>query len=86
MLKVVKSGPGLAFYAYPEVVAQFEVGSNVFSALFFIMLITLATGSIFGLYETALTALCDEFVNLRKYRPHIVLASVLGKYTPKYYF
>jgi len=34
--------------------------SNLFSALFFLMLITLALGSIFGAFETVISAVCDQ--------------------------
>jgi SNF family Na+-dependent transporter len=33
---------------------------NVFAALFFLMLVTLALGSIFGAFETIISAVCDQ--------------------------
>lgn len=41
--KVAQSGPGLAFIVYPEVVSKMSM-SNLWSVLFFLMLITLALG------------------------------------------
>ena len=78
MFKVVKGGPGLAFIAYPEVVTRM-VGSSFFSALFFLMLITLALGSIFGAFETVISAVCDQFIHLRRFKPTIVITTSMGK-------
>lgn len=72
MGQVVKDGPGLAFIVYPEVVSKMA-GSNVFAALFFAMLISLALGSIFGGFETIITGLCDEFPTLRNHKSTLVL-------------
>jgi SNF family Na+-dependent transporter len=57
-----QGGPGLAFIVYPEIVNRIGSGmiGNIFSALFFLMLVTLALGSIFGAFETILSALCDQ--------------------------
>ena len=76
---MVKEGPGLAFIAYPEVVTRMD-GSSFFSALFFLMLITLALGSIFGAFETVISAVCDQFTNLRRYKPVIVVGGCIGTY------
>ena len=75
--QVVKGGPGLAFIAYPEVITRM-VGSTFFSSIFFLMLITLALGSIFGAFETVISAVCDQFIELRRYKPSIVLFTSLG--------
>ena len=60
VLDVVKSDVGLAFVAYPEIVTKLP-SSNLLAALFFAMLILLALGSIFGAFETVITALCDQW-------------------------
>ena len=70
--QVVASGPGLAFVAYPAVVTRMS-GSNLWSFLFFAMLISLALGSIFGAFETVLSAVCDGFPQLRAHKPKMVL-------------
>ena len=75
---MVKGGPGLAFIAYPEVVTRM-IGSSFFSALFFLMLITLALGSIFGAFETVISAFCDQFIQLRRFKPTIVICTSMGK-------
>ena len=69
---VVSPGPGLAFIVYPEVVSRIP-GSQVWAALFFLMLITLALGSIFGAFETVITALSDQWPALRAFKPQVVL-------------
>merc|ERR1711892_1095184 len=43
--EVVKSGGGLAFVSYPEVLAKFTFAPQLFAVLFFLMLITLGLGS-----------------------------------------
>lgn len=48
VLQVVKSGAGLAFVSYPEVLAKFDFCPQVFAVLFFLMLITLGLGSAVG--------------------------------------
>ena len=60
VLDVVKSDVGLAFIAYPEIVCKLPY-SALLATLFFAMLILLALGSIFGAFETVITALCDQW-------------------------
>eukprot|EP00092_Neocalanus_flemingeri_P021191 GFUD01022965.1.p1 GENE.GFUD01022965.1~~GFUD01022965.1.p1 ORF type:complete len:666 (-),score=86.69 GFUD01022965.1:154-2151(-) len=69
---VVSAGPGLAFIVYPEVVSRIPF-SQIWAALFFLMLITLALGSIFGAFETVITALSDQWPALRAFKPQVVL-------------
>ena len=47
---------------YPEVVTLLGSGvvGNIFAAIFFLMLITLALGCIFAAFETIISAICDE--------------------------
>ena len=55
-----KGGPGLAFIVYPKVVSQMPAGGAVFSFLFFFMLITISLGSVFGAFETVMSAVTDQ--------------------------
>ncbi|XP_074644691.1 sodium-dependent noradrenaline transporter-like [Tubulanus polymorphus] len=57
---VVADGPGLVFIVYPEAIATLP-GSQVWSVIFFIMLLTLGLDSSFGGLEAILTAIRDEF-------------------------
>ena len=57
--QVVRSGAGLAFVSYPEVIAKFDVAPQLFSVLFFLMLVTLGLGSATGLLTGIITVFCD---------------------------
>ena len=57
--QVVRSGAGLAFVSYPEVIAKFDVAPQLFSVLFFLMLITLGLGSAMGMISNIITVVCD---------------------------
>jgi len=63
---VVKSGAGLAFVSYPEVISKFDIAPQIFSILFFLMLITLGFGSATGLISNVITVICDAFPNFRR--------------------
>lgn len=63
--KVAKAGPGLAFIAYPEGVASMPA-APFWSCLFFVMLLTLGLDSQFGMMETVISGLSDEFPALNK--------------------
>lgn len=64
--EVVKSGAGLAFISYPEVIATFDYVPQLFAVLFFLMLATLGLGSASGLINTCITILSDDFHSLSK--------------------
>jgi len=57
--KVVDSGPGLAFVSYPTALAKFQHLPQLFSVLFFLMLITLGLGSATGLTSSVISIICD---------------------------
>merc|ERR1719232_1261172 len=77
--QVVSPGPGLAFIVYPEVVSRIP-GSQFWAILFFLMLISLALGSIFGAFETVITAVCDQMPVLRDSKPQIVITTSLAMF------
>jgi len=57
--KVVTSGPGLAFVAFPYALAQLPYAAW-FGAIFFIALLTLGIDSAFSITESVLTAVVDK--------------------------
>ena len=58
--EVVKSGPGLAFVAYPHIISSLP-GATIFGVLFFLMLLTLAVDSAFSLVEGVTASLKDKW-------------------------
>lgn len=57
---VVAGGPGLAFIAFPTALAALPY-AEVFSVIFFLMLLTLGIDSAFSLLEAAITAIQDRY-------------------------
>ncbi|XP_005102026.2 sodium- and chloride-dependent neutral and basic amino acid transporter B(0+) [Aplysia californica] len=68
---VTTDGPGLVFVVYPEGLSNMPV-PQLWSILFFFMMICLGFGTQFPSVETVLTALQDEFPALRGKRRSIV--------------
>jgi len=71
MDQVVRSGPGLAFIAYPEAVIRLPL-APLWSFLFFTMLLTLGLDSQFAYTEALTSALMDEWTILRKHKATLV--------------
>lgn len=69
---VVASGPGLAFVVFPEALSVMPT-PMLFSALFFLMLLTLGIDSAFSLVESVNTALSDRFPSLSKSRVALIV-------------
>ncbi len=63
--EVVASGPGLAFIAFPKALATLPF-AWLFSALFFLMLLSLGIDSAFSLVEAVNTCFLDRFPSLKK--------------------
>ncbi len=58
------SGTGIAFIAFTEAMNSFGSISPLFAALFFLMLVTLGIGSMFGTLQGILTSLYDVFLKV----------------------
>ncbi|CAG2201330.1 Sodium- and chloride-dependent GABA transporter 2,Sodium- and chloride-dependent taurine transporter,Sodium-dependent noradrenaline transporter,Sodium- and chloride-dependent betaine transporter,Sodium- and chloride-dependent neutral and basic amino acid transporter B(0+),Sodium- and chloride-dependent creatine transporter 1,Sodium- and chloride-dependent glycine transporter 1 [Mytilus edulis] len=65
-------GPGLGFIIYPEALGQLP-GQNIWSALFFVMLLIVGLDSQFGFVEVVIVACTDNFHWLRSRRVKFVI-------------
>ncbi|XP_020618169.1 sodium- and chloride-dependent GABA transporter 1-like [Orbicella faveolata] len=75
--KVASQGPGLVFIVYPATLAQLPV-PQIWSVVFFLMLITLGLDSQFGQVEVVAAAIIDLYPeHLQRYREAVVLAVCL---------
>ncbi|KAH9515558.1 hypothetical protein Btru_011395 [Bulinus truncatus] len=70
--EVAKGGYGMAFIVYPEALSGLPP-SQLWSVLFFLMLFTLGLDSEFGLLETVITCIQDEFPKLKKYKTYLCI-------------
>ncbi|EDO39708.1 predicted protein, partial [Nematostella vectensis] len=76
---VVKSGPGLAFIAYPQGIKKIP-GSPFWAFLFFFMLFNLGLDSQFVGVETVTTVLSDSYKGARRYKAHLTLLFCVVSY------
>ncbi|XP_026474841.1 sodium- and chloride-dependent glycine transporter 1-like isoform X2 [Ctenocephalides felis] len=65
--EVAEHGPGLAFVAYPEAVNMMPI-PQLWSVLFFLMMLALGLSSQFGGLETINTCIIDQWPQLRAHR------------------
>ena len=63
---VITAGAGLTFVVYPEAVAAMNSCPQVFSFLFFFMLVLLATSSVCGSWEVLVGSIYDQLPSLSK--------------------
>ncbi|XP_060076525.1 sodium-dependent proline transporter-like [Ylistrum balloti] len=71
---VVTSGPGLTFMTYPEALTYFPL-PNLWTVLFFVMMITVGMDSQLSTVESLISAVMDQFPALR---PKRVLIQGIG--------
>ncbi|KAH9489778.1 Sodium- and chloride-dependent glycine transporter 2 [Bulinus truncatus] len=71
--KIVTQGPGLTFVAYPQAIATMPI-SPLWSVLFFLMLFTVGLDSQFGMFETIISSLIDEFPQKLRNRKTVITA------------
>jgi NSS family neurotransmitter:Na+ symporter len=78
--EVVKSGPGLAFVVFPEVLSKLPFAPSLFAVVFFILLLTLGIDSAFSLVEAVVAGKMDKWRFSRKQGNALVcgFAFVLG--------
>ncbi|XP_067663699.1 sodium- and chloride-dependent glycine transporter 1-like [Haliotis asinina] len=74
MEKVVTQGPGLTFVAYPEAIAKLPI-SPLWAVLFFLMLFTIGLDSQFGMFETMLSGVIDEYPKYLRNKKVLVTAA-----------
>ncbi|CAK9296308.1 unnamed protein product [Gordionus sp. m RMFG-2023] len=73
--KVIRSGLGLAFVAYPTAITRIA-WAPFWSVIFFFMLVTIGLDSQFAMVETILTTLYDQWPMVLRPRKILVSASV----------
>ncbi|XP_015510299.2 sodium-dependent nutrient amino acid transporter 1 [Neodiprion lecontei] len=74
---VVRGGTGLAFISYPEALARFTFVPQLFSVLFFVMMLVLGVGSAMALCGAAFSVVCDRFPHVNQWKIMLII-SVVG--------
>lgn len=72
--EVVTVSTGLAFVSYPDAIAKFQYVPQLFSVLFFVMLLTLGVGSAVSLTGCVVTIICDDFPHWKRW----IVVTVVG--------
>lgn len=73
---VVKGGTGLAFISYPDAIAKFQNLPQIFSVLFFAMLFVLGLGSNIAMTSCTITAVRDNFPQIKNWIAALVLSII----------
>ncbi|XP_055894918.1 sodium-dependent proline transporter-like isoform X2 [Biomphalaria glabrata] len=71
--EIVTQGPGLTFVAYPQAIATMPL-APLWSVLFFLMLFTVGLDSQFGMFETIISSIIDEFPEKLRHRKTVITA------------
>lgn len=74
---VVRGGTGLAFISYPEALSRFTFVPQLFSVLFFVMMLVLGVGSAMALCGAPFSVVCDRFPDVKKWKI-ILIISIAG--------
>ncbi|XP_045130883.1 sodium- and chloride-dependent glycine transporter 1-like isoform X1 [Portunus trituberculatus] len=74
--EVAASGSGLAFVVYPAAISLMPF-PQLWSVLFFLMLITVGFGTQFSMVEAVTTAIVDQFESLRKKKAVVVIGTCI---------
>lgn len=73
---VLKDGASLAFISYPDAIAKLDWYPQIFAVIFFLMLLTLGIGSNVGISSCILTAIRDQFPNLKAWKVSISIGVI----------
>lgn len=74
---VVTSGPGLTFITYPEAVLLMPL-PQLWAILFFLMMLILGLGSMFGGVQMISTSIIDQWPHLRKNEWRVTAGTCIG--------
>jgi len=72
---VISQGPGLIFVVYPETLSKLPI-PQLWSILFFTMILTVGLDTQFGMFETLVSATVDLFPRIRKKWSMLVAATI----------